>query len=111
MSNDVDNIADPLSSGLKPTPTARDFEHYRRLARQRPISEADLQIGSSGVARRIWRLIGWAMLFAAVASLFVVLFYHFTNNLRVALIVVGAMGVYMFFASRLAEGRFDRRND
>lgn len=111
MPDETEQI-DPKPIGeLKPTPTASDVERYRRLAKERPVGTADLQIESSGLGRRLWRVIGWTAVLLACATLFVILFYRFTNNLRVALIVVSAMGAYMFLASRLAEGRFDRRNN
>jgi len=89
-----------------------DFEHYRSLMRQQKLDEAAdfVEIGGSGAMKKVWRGLAWTMLLVAVVSLFTVLFYQFTNSLRVALVVVAGMLLYMFGAAKLAEGRFDRRN-
>ncbi len=93
-----------------------DFEHYRRLMRDQARAQSELppeeyvEIGGPHLVRAAWRALLWGVMLLAVAGVFTLLFYHFTNNLRIALVVVSAMLLYMFVAAKLAEGRFDRRN-
>jgi hypothetical protein len=101
----------PAQDDVDPLPVQEiDFAHYRRLMKKRDMPadpDAYMEIGGGGRMRAIWRYAAWAIIVLAVAALFTVLFYQFTNSLRVALIVVTAMLAYMFLAARLAEGKLD----
>jgi hypothetical protein len=88
----------------------RSFQHYRRLAEERRDTNF-VEIGTPGKLRRLWRLLAWGLGLVLTAGLFTFLFYYFTNNFRIALIIVTGMLLYMFFAARLAEGRIGRHRD
>ena len=70
----------------------------------------DMEIGGESPIGRIWRTLGWGLLLLVVCVAFAFLFYHFTSNLRIALIVVTGMLLYMILMAFLAEGRIESRN-
>ncbi len=88
----------------------RDFNYYRSLANEQEKKGEFVEIGPAGTLKRLWRWFAWSAGLIGVAALFVLLFYRFTNSFRIALVVVVGMLAYMFVASKLAEGRFDKRN-
>lgn len=79
--------------------------------RAMPAAEAFVEIGGPNtIARRFMRMLGWSLLLLGVAAGFVLAFWKFTNSLRIALVIVAGMLIYMYAASKLAEGKLDERN-
>ncbi|MBC7785340.1 MAG: hypothetical protein H7144_16020 [Burkholderiales bacterium] len=116
MADDLHKLAYQRAEPLAPpNPDAQrviitDPEHYRQIMLKEKSFAGGMDIGGEGVGRRMWRLLGWAVVVLLVAAAFTFLFYHFTNNLRVALAVVIAMLLYMLASAYLAEGNLDRRD-
>lgn len=82
----------------------------RALISRRPVQDAAtaMEIGGDTPVRRTVRAGGRLLAWLGLAAVFVVLFFRFTASWRVALIVVGLMGVYMLIIGRMVEGRTDR---
>ncbi len=86
-----------------------DPAYYRRILEQQ-IQQGiagGMEIGGAGKFKQIWRRILFVIGLLVVAVLFSILFYYFTHNLRIALIIVTAMLVYMVISAWLAEGHID----
>lgn len=80
------------------------------LMSRRPVPDASraIEIGGHSPLKRLARTSGRLLLWLGVIAVFVTLFVRFTASLRVALIVVGLMGLYMLVIGRMVEGRADR---
>lgn len=61
--------------------------------------------------KRLIGLMWWSILFLIVASAFAWLFMHFTNSLRVALVVTAFVVGYMLLMGWIASGKLDRRTN
>ena len=69
----------------------------------------ELEIGDSGRSKRIRGLIGYLLLFVAVAGLLVYLFIQFTGSMKLAVVLVAFMLTYMIVMGWLASRRADER--
>lgn len=110
MTGIIAGMADEPSKLEVPTPEVgtADIARYRAMLRSGVRTDAEfVEIGGPGVVRRAWRISLWVGALLAVTAVFVYLFYHFTNDLRIALVVVAAMLIYMLGVSTLAEGRLE----
>lgn len=110
MADDASNLKKSTDPTPEPVLRTDDAEiaRYRNLLRPETGATARyMEISDVGIMRRAWRVSLWVGALAGVVAVFVYLFYHFTNDLRIALVVVTAMLIYMIAASVLAEGRLE----